>query len=135
MQFPATDRLDEPSPSTPVTWRSTASASAVRSGSVPANFALDVVGMIQGGSNTSAGEASSPAAAGFMSVQSPLPQSSIGATWWGLTFRLNLGSPGALAAQAGFDATLLAAWGAPDGGTAKTSSGSGSPAPADRRPS
>ena len=120
MQFPATDPSRRTFTFDAGHVALDATSSTVRSGSVPANFPLDVVGMIQGGSDTQAGEASSPAAAGFMSVQSPMPQSSIGATWWGLTFRLNLGSPGALAAQAGFAATLLAAWGAPDGGTAKT---------------
>jgi hypothetical protein len=120
MQFPASDPTQRTFAFDAGHVALDATSGVVRNGSVPANFPLDVVGMIQGGSDTAAGEALSPAAAGFMSVQSPLPQSSIGATWWGLTYSLNLGSPGALAAQAGFDATLLAAWGAPDGGTAKT---------------
>jgi hypothetical protein len=45
-----------------------------------------------------------------MSVQSPLTQSSLQTPWFALNFNLNMGSLGALAAQAGFVATLLAAW-------------------------
>jgi hypothetical protein len=55
---------------------------------------------------------------GYLGVQSPLTQSALVYPWFGLTFDLDLGSLGALAAKAGFVASLLAAW-SPSSGTPK----------------
>jgi hypothetical protein len=75
-----------------------------RANSFFAHFPLTVAGITQGsGSNT-------PQSLGFMSVQTPLTQSTVEMPWFSLNYNLNLGSPGALAAQAGFVATLTAAW-------------------------
>ena len=59
---------------------------------------------------TQAKAGTTPQALGFMSVQTPLTQGSLVFPWYSLNFNINLGSPGALAAQAGFVATLTAAW-------------------------
>jgi hypothetical protein len=48
---------------------------------------------------------------GFLAVHAPLPQPALEHGWHGLLFTLDLGSLGALAAEAGISATLLAAWG------------------------
>jgi hypothetical protein len=52
-----------------------------------------------------------PTSLGFAGVDAPaLPQGSIAAPWFGIVADLGLGTAGALAAQAGFKASLLAAW-------------------------
>jgi hypothetical protein len=53
---------------------------------------------------------STPTGCGFMGVQTPLTQTALSFPWYALDFDLDLGSPGALAGQAGFVATLTAAW-------------------------
>jgi hypothetical protein len=68
---------------------------------------------------TQAKMGATPAAAGYMGVQSPLNQASLQYPWYSLNFNLNLGTPGALAAQVGFVASLTAAW-APSPATSKT---------------
>jgi hypothetical protein len=68
------------------------------------HFPLTVAGLTQ------AKQGTSPAGLGYMGVQSPLTQSSLVYPWYSLNFNLNLGAPGALAAQAGFVAGLAAAW-------------------------
>jgi hypothetical protein len=45
-----------------------------------------------------------------MPVSGPLTGSQLTPPWYGLTYELNLGSPGALAGQVGFVASLLMAW-------------------------
>lgn len=57
-----------------------------------------------------------PTDQGFMSVSSPLTQGTLTSPWYGLQFELELGSPGALAEQAGFVADLLVAWSPSRGG-------------------
>lgn len=83
------------------------SASGARTHSLYRRFPLQAIGMVQG--NT----ASTPAALGYIPVESPLNAGTFGDVWFGLKMALGLGSQGSLAAKAGFDATLLAAW-APD---------------------
>ena len=61
-----------------------------------------------------------PTDLGYMSVTSPLTQSTLVYPWYGLTFELELGSLGALAEQAGFIANLLIAWSPAYGGDYKT---------------
>ncbi|HYN84643.1 MAG TPA: hypothetical protein VER32_05275 [Pyrinomonadaceae bacterium] len=85
--------------------------SVARDGSFFNHFPLTVNGFTQ----AEAGVA--PTDLGFMGLQTPLAQSALVFPWYSLNFNLNLGSPGALAAQAGFVATLGAAW-SPTGGGA-----------------
>ncbi|HEY7543813.1 MAG TPA: hypothetical protein VID27_02975, partial [Blastocatellia bacterium] len=68
------------------------------------HFPLTLVGLTQAKSGTS------PTGLGYMSVQSPLNQSALNYPWFSLDFNLNLGTVGALAGEAGFIATLTAAW-------------------------
>jgi hypothetical protein len=75
-----------------------------RTASLYAHFPLTVAGITQGSG------ADTPQSLGFMSVQTPLTQSTVKVPWFSLNYNLNLGSPGALAAQVGFVATLTAAW-------------------------
>lgn len=78
--------------------------SQARKGGFFNHFPLTVAGFTQ------AKEGTTPASLGYMGVQSPLTQSSLAYPWYSLNFNLNLGSPGALAAQAGFVASVAAAW-------------------------
>jgi hypothetical protein len=77
------------------------------------HFPLTVAGFTQ------ARQGTSPEGLGYMGLQSPLTQSSLDYPWFSLNFNLNLGSPGALAAQAGFVASLAVAW-SPNTGTGLT---------------
>jgi hypothetical protein len=80
------------------------SASGARTHSLYRRFPLQAIGMVQGNA------ASTPAALGYIAVESPLKAGSLGDVWFGLRMALGLGSQGSLAAKAPFDATLLAAW-------------------------
>ncbi len=53
----------------------------------------------------------SPAEAGFASISAPIDQSPLSA-WWALSYRMDLGTLGALAGSNGLSLTLIAAWGA-----------------------
>ncbi|HEX6041111.1 hypothetical protein [Longimicrobium sp.] len=88
--------------------------STARPDSFFSHFPLTVSALTQGRAGTT------PADGGFMGVQSPLTQSALQSPWFSLNFNLDLGSPGALAAQSGFVATLAAAWS--PGGTASNPS-------------
>ncbi|HET6210956.1 MAG TPA: hypothetical protein VFD94_11260, partial [Jatrophihabitans sp.] len=55
-------------------------------------------------------QGSAPTDLGFMGVQTPLTQSALSYPWFSLSYNLNLGTPGALAAAAGFVASLTVAW-------------------------
>ena len=79
-------------------------SSVARTGSFFAHFPLTVAGFTQAASGVTA------ASLGFMSVQTPLNQSLLSFPWFSLNLNLNLGSTGALAAQAGFVATLTIGW-------------------------
>ena len=78
--------------------------STPRSGSFFRHFPLTIAGFTQ------AKEGVAPADLGYMGVQTPLAQSTLEYPWFSLNFNVNLGSPGALAAEAGFVASLTAAW-------------------------
>ena len=81
-----------------------ASASLTRLDSLVAHFPLKLTSLIQStGTDT-------PDSLGFMPVDSPLQGSQLASPWFGLQFDLDLGSPGALAAQIGFTARLLLGW-------------------------
>ncbi len=81
-----------------------ATTSQLRSASLAAHFPMKLIGITQGvGSVT-------PDSLGFMPVDSPVQGSELSAPWFGLRFELDLGSPGALAAEIGFTAGLLLGW-------------------------
>ena len=90
--------------------------SQARPSSLYRRFPLGLTRLIQGK------EGVSPASLGYIPVRSPLGTSSISAPWYGMVLDLKLGSPGALAAKAGFNATLLLAW-APDPATYRVAVG------------
>lgn len=78
--------------------------STARAGSFFGHFPLELAGLAQGAAG------STPADGGFLSVQTPLAQGTLQSPWFSLVFNLDLGSPGGLAAQMDFTATLVAAW-------------------------
>jgi hypothetical protein len=80
------------------------SASQVRALSLAAHFPMKLMGLVQG-----TGDAT-PDGMGFMPVDSPIQGSPLTAPWFGLQFELDLGSLGALAAEAGFTASLMLGW-------------------------
>lgn len=86
--------------------------SGARSGSLYAHFPLKLTALVQGTANNR------PDKKGYLPVATPLAGAGLGDAWYGLTFDLNLGSPGALAAKVGFTATVVAAW-SPGGDTPK----------------
>ncbi|HMV50532.1 MAG TPA: hypothetical protein PKD31_22520, partial [Blastocatellia bacterium] len=91
-------------------------SSESRAGSFFTNFPLTVAGFTQ------AKQGTSPTGAGYMGLQSPLTLGALTYPWYSLNFNLNLGSPGALAAEVGFIAGLTAAW-SPGGNTYKVFTG------------
>lgn len=68
------------------------------------HFPLTVASFTQGAKGTT------PDGLGYMGVQTPLTQSTLSYPWFSLNYDLDLGSPGALAAEAGFVASLTVAW-------------------------
>jgi hypothetical protein len=78
--------------------------SIARADSLYAHFPLKLTALSSGGSDTR------PDKANFMPVGTPLSSSGLTDTWYALSFSLNLGTPGALAAQVGFTAGFIVAW-------------------------
>ncbi|MCU1233616.1 MAG: hemagglutinin protein, partial [Candidatus Solibacter sp.] len=78
--------------------------SVARSGSLYSHFPLKLTALSSGDSTNT------PAKSNFMPVGTPLSSGGLGSTWYGLTFSLNLGTPGALAAAVGFNAGFIVAW-------------------------
>lgn len=68
------------------------------------HFPLTLAGFTQAATGTT------PTGQGWMSVTTPLTQSSLAYPWFSLNFNLNLGSAGALAAEVGFVGSITAAW-------------------------
>lgn len=58
----------------------------------------------------SASEEQTPADFGFLTVSAPLNLTSLKGPWHGVTYNITMGGPGALAANVGFNSTLLVAW-------------------------
>lgn len=80
--------------------------STTRKGSLYQHFPLQLTGLASGGSQ------STMADQGFLPVNIPtLSGTAPAGPWYGLVFNLDLGSAGALASKAGFNARLLASWG------------------------
>lgn len=78
---------------------------ASRPGSLFNRFPLKLSGFVQG-----TDKENTPASMGYAGVDAPIGQGTLASSWFGLVAELNLGTPGALAAAAGFTASLLAAW-------------------------
>jgi hypothetical protein len=85
-------------------------ASQARSASLWNNFPLKLLGLITGGA------AARPDRGRWMPVDTPLDADSISDSWYALSFTINLGSPGGLAAKIDFTAGLVVAW-SPGGST------------------
>jgi hypothetical protein len=80
------------------------SSSRMRDSSLYNHFPLTLTSFTQANSGMT------PASMGYMSVTNPLGQATMAFPWFALNFDLNLGSFGALAGEAGFVASLMAAW-------------------------
>jgi hypothetical protein len=87
-------------------------ASTPRQGSLFTSLALELQGLSQGMTADDA-----PAKQGYLNVITDVRLGGLGNEWTGLRFRLNLGTPGALAGAAGLNATLLLAWSPDTSGT------------------
>jgi hypothetical protein len=81
-----------------------AASATPRQHSLLRHFPLTVASFSQGKTGTT------PDGLGYMGVQSTLTQTAISYPWFSLNFDLDLGSPGALAAEVGFIASLCVAW-------------------------
>ena len=81
--------------------------STARPGSLFRQFALDVAGMRDGTALTP------PLRAGYSQVVTPARLTGVtGGRWWGIDYRLPLGTPGNLAGRTALTAHLLTAWAA-----------------------
>jgi hypothetical protein len=78
--------------------------SLARPASLYSHFPLKLTGLVAGGAE------SRPDKQNYMPVVTPLSSNGLNDNWFGLAFNLNLGTPGALAAQVGFNAGFIAAW-------------------------
>ncbi len=97
------------------------SASHPRDASIYKSFQLELLGLLSGNANAEdPGDKSDPASLGYLPAvtQYGLRGVTSGAGGWhGLNFKLNLGTPGALAGKVNLDSSLLVAW-ADDSGAA-----------------
>lgn len=78
--------------------------STERRASLYNHFPLKLTALVQGGAD------SRPDKQNYMPVATPLSSQGLTDTWFALTYSLNLGTPGALAAQVGFNAGFISAW-------------------------
>lgn len=78
--------------------------STARDASLYNHFPLKLTALVQGGAD------SRPDKQNYMPVATPLSSQGLTDTWFALTYSLNLGTPGALAAQVGFNAGFISAW-------------------------
>ena len=68
------------------------------------HFPLKLTALVQGGADNR------PDKQNYMPVATPLSSQGLTDKWFALTYSLNLGTPGALAAQVGFNAGFISAW-------------------------
>lgn len=79
--------------------------STPRPDSIYVNFALNLQSLVQGSTDTT------PQGKDYLTVITDLKVTPIdGTPWLGLSYQLNMGTPGALAGNIGLTATLLTAW-------------------------
>lgn len=83
--------------------------SATRDQSLFASFPLTPTALVQVPASGDPSPAT-PKSLGFAGVAAPVGQGVLSAPWFGIVSTLGLGSAGALAAEAGFQASLLTAW-------------------------
>jgi hypothetical protein len=89
-------------------------ASVARLDSLFPNFQLELMALLSGAGETT------PGSLGYLTVATPYALAGVeGSAWHGLSFKLNLGTPGALAGKINLTSTLLLAW-----SDARSSSGS-----------
>jgi hypothetical protein len=101
------------------------SASDARDKSLFRNFQLEVAGLVSGDAKAAKKDQSDPVSLGYLPVvtQYQLRGVSSGARGWhGLNFKVNLGTPGALAGKVSLDSYLLIAW-ANDSGSGGSTGG------------
>ncbi|MHA7056092.1 hypothetical protein ACWGOQ_0002660 [Aquimarina sp. M1] len=81
-------------------------SSTARQGSLYRHFPLQLTGMVSGTKDNN------PASQGYLNVQLPAlkQQQPISGDWYGLTFKLNMGTLGSLASAAGFNTTFMTPW-------------------------
>ena len=81
-------------------------ASYAREKSLYKHFPLQLAGIVSGTKDNN------PASQGYLNVQLPSlkEQDTISGDWYGLTFKLNMGTLGSLASAAGFNTTFLMCW-------------------------
>ena len=81
------------------------SSSTPREASLYRNFQLELLGLQSGAGKTT------PDSLSYLTVATPYGlQGVAGGGWHGLRFKLNLGTPGALASKINLNSTLLTAW-------------------------
>ncbi|BAI76248.1 hypothetical protein AZL_d04220 (plasmid) [Azospirillum sp. B510] len=86
--------------------------STPRSGCLYTNFALTLNGLVSGSA------AAAPEASNWLTVIPDAVFSGVGGTeWYGLSYRLDMGTPGALAGKAKLTSQLLTAWSTDSSGT------------------
>ncbi|MBB4952052.1 hypothetical protein H4S14_000094 [Agrobacterium vitis] len=78
--------------------------SIYRNNSLFQGFGLQLSGFIAAGSNEM------PADYGYLTVSSDLNLTAFSSGWYGVTYNVTMGGPGALASAAGFNSSLLVAW-------------------------
>lgn len=84
--------------------------STPRPGSLARHFPIELQNLMYNYTDKEAAKPVTPESLGFMRVEAPLPTAPVNDYWYALRFNLNLGTVGALAAKAGFDASLVLAW-------------------------
>ncbi|HEV7881029.1 hypothetical protein [Bradyrhizobium sp.] len=88
-----------------------ASRSTPRKGSLYTDFALSLKGLLSGDDSSTANPQSDPSSLNYLNVPTNAPLSGVGGSpWYALQFGVDLGSVGALASNAGLNASMIAAW-------------------------
>jgi hypothetical protein len=91
------------------------SRSTPRKGSLYTDFALSLKGLLSGDDSSDASSQTDPGSLNYLNMPTNAPLSGVaGGLWYALQFGVDLGSVGALASNAGLNASMLAAW-APGG--------------------
>lgn len=105
MTYPKDDPLASRLSFDPGEIRFDVSTSTPRAGSLFRQFALEVSGLVSGT------EASPPSRSGYATALTAAQLTGVeGEPWWGIDYRLPLGTPGNLAGRTGLTAHLVTAW-------------------------
>ncbi|MET3132787.1 hypothetical protein AAKU55_003067 [Oxalobacteraceae bacterium GrIS 1.11] len=88
-----------------------ASRSTPRNGSLYTDFALSLKGLLSGDDSSNASSKTNPGSLNYLNMPTNAPLSGVaGGPWYALQFGVDLGSVGALASNAGLNASMIAAW-------------------------